>query len=120
MLSSSGGAQTGLARHGLRSFLPAEIQAPIIVTFHAPRVPHYQFKTFYDAVKARGRMECRVEGPDFPDADVSGAGKGKRRRANHGAQQDGPGEQFTIHNLQFTKRWELRTHGQLLFVNCEL
>jgi 2-aminoethylphosphonate-pyruvate transaminase len=44
----------GLARHGLRSFLPAEIQAPIIVTFHAPRVPHYQFKTFYDAVKARG------------------------------------------------------------------
>jgi 2-aminoethylphosphonate-pyruvate transaminase len=44
----------GLARHGLRSFLPAEIQAPIIVTFHAPRVPQYQFKTFYDAVKARG------------------------------------------------------------------
>ncbi len=44
----------GLARHGLRSFLPAEIQAPIIVTFHAPRVPHYQFKRFYDAVKARG------------------------------------------------------------------
>jgi 2-aminoethylphosphonate-pyruvate transaminase len=45
---------TGLARHGLSSFLPADIQAPIIVTFHAPRVPRYQFKTFYDAVKARG------------------------------------------------------------------
>ena len=44
----------GLARHGLHSFLPAEIQAPIIVTFHAPRVPGYQFKSFYDAVKARG------------------------------------------------------------------
>jgi 2-aminoethylphosphonate-pyruvate transaminase len=44
----------GLARHGLRSFLPAEIQAPIIVTFHAPRVPQYQFKSFYEAVKARG------------------------------------------------------------------
>ena len=45
---------SGLARHGLRSFLAPEIQAPIIVTFHAPRVPQYQFKTFYDAVKARG------------------------------------------------------------------
>lgn len=45
---------SGLARHGLRSFLPAEIQAPIIVTFHAPRVAGYHFKTFYDAVKARG------------------------------------------------------------------
>jgi 2-aminoethylphosphonate-pyruvate transaminase len=45
---------SGLARHGLRSFLAPEIQAPIIVTFHAPRVPQYQFKTFYNAVKARG------------------------------------------------------------------
>ena len=45
---------TGLSQLGLRSFLPAEIQAPIIVTFHAPRVPHYLFKSFYDAVKARG------------------------------------------------------------------
>ncbi len=44
----------GLARHGLRSFLPKEIQAPVIVTFHAPRVPGYHFKTFYDAVKSRG------------------------------------------------------------------
>ena len=45
---------TGLSQLGLRSFLPAEIQAPIIVTFHAPRVPHYLFKNFYDAVKSRG------------------------------------------------------------------
>jgi len=44
----------GLARLGLRSFLPAAIQAPIIVTFHAPDNPHYTFKSFYDAVKARG------------------------------------------------------------------
>jgi 2-aminoethylphosphonate-pyruvate transaminase len=44
----------GLGRLGLRPFLPSAIQAPIIVTFHAPPVPHYQFKTFYDAVKARG------------------------------------------------------------------
>ena len=44
----------GLARLGLRSFLPAAIQAPIIVTFHAPETPRYTFKTFYDAVKSRG------------------------------------------------------------------
>ncbi len=44
----------GMARLGLKSFLPAEIQAPIIVTFHAPPTPRYQFKRFYDAVKARG------------------------------------------------------------------
>ena len=44
----------GLAKLGLRSFLPAAIQAPIIVTFFAPDNPHYQFKSFYDAVKAQG------------------------------------------------------------------
>ena len=44
----------GLAKLGLRSFLPAEIQAPIIVTFHAPAISNYQFKAFYDAVKSRG------------------------------------------------------------------
>ena len=44
----------GMTRLGLRSFLPAAIQAPIIVTFHAPDSPHYTFKSFYDAVKTRG------------------------------------------------------------------
>ena len=44
----------GMAALGLKSFLPAAIQAPIIVTFHAPDTPHYQFKSFYDAVKAHG------------------------------------------------------------------
>src|SRR6266513_4713051 len=44
----------GMARLGLRSFLPAAIQAPIIVTFYAPDTPHYSFKSFYDAVKAHG------------------------------------------------------------------
>jgi 2-aminoethylphosphonate-pyruvate transaminase len=44
----------GLGRLGLKSFLPAAIQAPIIVTFHAPHSPRYQFRSFYDAVKARG------------------------------------------------------------------
>jgi 2-aminoethylphosphonate-pyruvate transaminase len=44
----------GMAALGLRSFLPPEIQAPIIVTFHAPADPRYEFKSFYNAVKARG------------------------------------------------------------------
>jgi 2-aminoethylphosphonate-pyruvate transaminase len=44
----------GMAKLGLSSFLPAAIQAPIIVTFFAPDNPRYAFKSFYDAVKARG------------------------------------------------------------------
>jgi 2-aminoethylphosphonate-pyruvate transaminase len=44
----------GLAQLGLKSFLPAAIQAPIIVTFHAPADARYEFKAFYNAVKARG------------------------------------------------------------------
>ncbi|MBC3303842.1 2-aminoethylphosphonate--pyruvate transaminase [Pseudomonas sp. SWRI18] len=44
----------GMADLGLRSFLPAAIQAPIIVTFHAPQDSRYRFKDFYERVKARG------------------------------------------------------------------
>ncbi|HEY0767987.1 MAG TPA: 2-aminoethylphosphonate--pyruvate transaminase [Steroidobacteraceae bacterium] len=44
----------GMAQLGLKSFLPAAIQAPIIVTFYAPDTARYTFKSFYDAVKARG------------------------------------------------------------------
>ena len=44
----------GMAELGLRSFLPAEIQAPIIATFHAPDDPRYQFNAFYERVKAKG------------------------------------------------------------------
>lgn len=44
----------GMASLGLRSFLPAAIQAPIIVTFHAPRDSRYRFQDFYERVKAKG------------------------------------------------------------------
>ncbi len=44
----------GMGELGLHSFLPASIQAPIIVTFHAPKDPRYQFKDFYERVKAKG------------------------------------------------------------------
>jgi 2-aminoethylphosphonate-pyruvate transaminase len=44
----------GMQALGFRSFLPAAIQAPIIVTFHAPADAKYDFKKFYAAVKRRG------------------------------------------------------------------
>jgi 2-aminoethylphosphonate-pyruvate transaminase len=44
----------GMAALGFKPFLDAAVQAPIIVTFHAPDVPQYDFKSFYAAVRARG------------------------------------------------------------------
>lgn len=44
----------GLAALGLKPFLRPELQAPIIVTFHAPKHPAYDFKRFYAAAKVRG------------------------------------------------------------------
>ena len=44
----------GMAALGFRAFLPRAVQAPVIVTFHAPSDPAYSFKPFYEKVKARG------------------------------------------------------------------
>lgn len=44
----------GMTALGLRPFLRPQIQAPIIVTFHAPAHPQYDFKRFYEGTKARG------------------------------------------------------------------
>jgi 2-aminoethylphosphonate-pyruvate transaminase len=44
----------GLQALGLKPFLKPELQAPIIYTYHAPAHPAYEFKAFYNAVKARG------------------------------------------------------------------
>jgi 2-aminoethylphosphonate-pyruvate transaminase len=44
----------GMAALGFRPFLDPAIQAPIIVTFHAPVDPRYEFKAFYAAVRERG------------------------------------------------------------------
>jgi 2-aminoethylphosphonate-pyruvate transaminase len=44
----------GMHALGLRPYLDPSIQAPIIVTFHAPDDPNYDFKTFYQEVKKRG------------------------------------------------------------------
>jgi 2-aminoethylphosphonate-pyruvate transaminase len=44
----------GMAALGFRPFLTPSLQAPIIVTFHAPDHPAYEFRAFYEAVKRRG------------------------------------------------------------------
>ncbi|MEO5699180.1 MAG: 2-aminoethylphosphonate--pyruvate transaminase, partial [Casimicrobiaceae bacterium] len=44
----------GMAELGFTPFLPAAIQAPIIVTFHAPPDPAYAFKPFYERVREKG------------------------------------------------------------------
>jgi len=46
----------GMAALGFKPFLKPELQAPIIVTFHAPAHPAYDFKRFYEGAKARGFM----------------------------------------------------------------
>ena len=45
---------TGMTELGLRVFLDPRIQAPIIVTFHAPSDPKYAFKEFYERVRDKG------------------------------------------------------------------
>jgi 2-aminoethylphosphonate-pyruvate transaminase len=44
----------GLTALGLKPFLKPQLQAPIIVTWHAPAHPNYDFKRFYAAAKQRG------------------------------------------------------------------
>lgn len=44
----------GMTRLGFKPFLAPAVQAPIIVTFHAPADKKYDFKRFYDGAKARG------------------------------------------------------------------
>ncbi len=46
----------GLAALGFKPLLRPEVQAPIIVTFHAPAHPAYDFKRFYEGAKGRGFM----------------------------------------------------------------
>ena len=44
----------GMAALGFKPFLEPAVQAPIIVTFHAPNHLNYEFKRFYEAAKAYG------------------------------------------------------------------
>jgi 2-aminoethylphosphonate-pyruvate transaminase len=45
---------SGMRELGLETFLPDALQAPIIVTFHAPPDPAYEFREFYRRVRERG------------------------------------------------------------------
>lgn len=44
----------GMSALGLQPFLAPAVQAPIIVTFHAPQHPAWHFQTFYEGVRERG------------------------------------------------------------------
>jgi 2-aminoethylphosphonate-pyruvate transaminase len=44
----------GMTRLGFKLFLDARHQAPVIVTFHAPTDPNYDFQAFYDRVREKG------------------------------------------------------------------
>lgn len=39
---------------GFKTLLPDELQAPIIVTFHTPTNPEFDFDAFYDGLKDQG------------------------------------------------------------------
>jgi 2-aminoethylphosphonate-pyruvate transaminase len=45
---------SGMRALGLQTFLPDALQAPIIVTFHSPPDPKYDFTEFYRRVRDRG------------------------------------------------------------------
>ena len=44
----------GMTRLGFKLFLKPQHQAPVIVTFHAPADPNYDFQRFYDRVREKG------------------------------------------------------------------
>ncbi len=86
----------GLGALGLKPFLRAELQAPIIVTWHAPAHANYDFKRFYEAAKRRGfllypgkltqvetfRVGCI--GAIGAERDAAGGERGRRRAARDG------------------------------------
>ena len=44
----------GMRSMGFRTLLPDELQAPIIVTFHMPDEPNFDFARFYDCLSEQG------------------------------------------------------------------
>jgi 2-aminoethylphosphonate-pyruvate transaminase len=44
----------GMRKLGFETLLPDESQAPIIVTFHTPADPRFEFNIFYEGLRARG------------------------------------------------------------------
>lgn len=44
----------GMSKHGFKSLLPDDLQSPIITAFHFPEHEDFEFKRFYELLKARG------------------------------------------------------------------
>ena len=44
----------GMRELGFKTLLPDELQAPVIVTFHKPSDPRFDFEDFYDRLRRRG------------------------------------------------------------------
>ena len=44
----------GMRALGFQTLLPDDLQAPIIITFHMPGDPKFDFQVFYDKLRARG------------------------------------------------------------------
>ena len=44
----------GMREMGFQTLLPDELQAPIIVTFHMPADPSFEFEAFYDSLRRKG------------------------------------------------------------------
>ncbi|MCP4489730.1 MAG: 2-aminoethylphosphonate--pyruvate transaminase [Gammaproteobacteria bacterium] len=45
---------SGMRELGFKTLLPDEVQAPIIITFHMPKNPEFDFNAFYDGLKDQG------------------------------------------------------------------
>ena len=45
---------SGMRELGFKTLLPDELQAPIIITFHMPKNPEFDFDAFYDGLKDQG------------------------------------------------------------------
>ena len=45
---------SGMRNLGFRTLLPDALQAPIIITFHMPTNPEFDFGAFYDGLKDQG------------------------------------------------------------------
>ena len=44
----------GMREMGFQTLLPDNLPAPVIITFLVPADPHFQFESFYDALRQRG------------------------------------------------------------------
>ena len=45
---------SGMRAMGFKTLLPDDLQAPIIITFHMPTNPEFDFDAFYDGLRSHG------------------------------------------------------------------